>query len=68
MKDLQYLKDKITKEKRTGRSISLPVWLWEKYDAIAIDNELNLSDVVEEALRRFDIELSSSNTMPQEVQ
>lgn len=68
MKDLQYLKAKIAKEKRTGRSISLPNSLWEKYESIAKENELNLSDVVEEALRRFDADLSSSITVPQEAQ
>lgn len=68
MKDLQYLKAKIAKEKRAGRSISLPISLWEKYEAIAKQHELNLSDVVEEALRQFDADLSNSITVPQEAQ
>jgi hypothetical protein len=68
MKDLQNLKDKIAKEKRFTRSISLPLSLWEKYDEIARESELNLSDLVEEALRRFDAELTGSNTMPQDAQ
>ena len=68
MKDLQYLKDKIANEKRFTRSISLPQGLWAKYEAIAKQHELNLSDVVEEALRQFDADLSNSNTMPQEAQ
>lgn len=68
MKDLEYLKAKIAKEKRIGRSISLPISLWEKYDKIAVANQLNLSDVVEEALRQFDADLSNSITVPQEAQ
>jgi hypothetical protein len=65
MKDLQYLKVKIAKEKRKVRSISLPISLWERYDDLAREHELNLSNVVEEALRNFDAELTGSITVPQ---
>jgi Arc/MetJ-type ribon-helix-helix transcriptional regulator len=68
MKSLEYIREKKAKGKRVTRSVSLPKELWEKYDEMTSDGELSMSDLVEEALRRFEAELIGANTMPEGVQ